>query len=165
MAKDKFKQWMDKVAAIRDWDSEEMLNDPTYNYRLFYDMQPKEANDMLRKNSDAHFTDIGKTVYHPTFSKESYYSNKVNKRFNPRGIIGGTWSDDRTIGRNGSRYTLSESQMDNNWDVIRTIDYMSKAEDQGATLKLPNGTAPVINGIRFGGVLPEVKVIATRKKK
>jgi len=50
---------------------------------------------MLTANPNAHFTDIGKTVYHPTFSNESIYSGKVSD-YNPRGTIGGSWNREGT---------------------------------------------------------------------
>ena len=98
-----------------------------------------------------------------TFSVESDYSGKVSK-YNPKGIIGGTWSATPNLGRNASRYTLSDSQMKHGWDVLRTIDYLSNAEQNGVELRMPNGSYPIIDGIRFGGVLPEITVIGKHKK-
>ena len=119
---------------------------------------------MLNKDADAHFTDIAKTALHPTFSVESDYSGKVSK-YNPKGIVGGTWSDAPRLGKNASRYTLSDSQMKHGWDVLRTINYLSNAENEGVELKLPNGSYPIVDGIRFGGVLPAVTIISKRKNK
>lgn len=164
MPKTKYRRWLEDVAGIRGWDVQEMLNDNTYNYEHFYNAQPKEAQAMLKRNADAHFTDIAKTAFHPTFSIESDYSGKVSK-YNPKGIIGGTWSDAPSLGRNASRYTLSDSQMKNGWDVLRTIDYLSNAEQNGVELRMPNGSYPIIDGIRFGGVLPEIIVTGKRKNK
>jgi len=48
---------------------------------------------ILTADPKAHFTDIGKTVYHPTFSNESSYSGKVSD-FNPRGTVGGSWNEE-----------------------------------------------------------------------
>ena len=70
----------------------EMLNDNTYNYRSFYDNDRYLAEGMLYDNPYAHFSDSGKTVYHPTFSSESMYSGVRDKNFNPEGKIGGVWS-------------------------------------------------------------------------
>lgn len=164
MPKPKYRQWLEDVAGIRGWDVNEMANDNTYNYEHFYNSQPKEAQAMLRKNANAHFTDIAKTVYHPTFSVESDFSGKVSK-YNPKGIIGGTWSNAPKLGRNASRYTLSDSQMKHGWDVLRTIDYLINAEDYGAELRLPNGSYPIVDGIRFAGVLPAVTIKTNRKNK
>ena len=163
MPKTKYRRWLEDVAGIRGWDVQEMLNDNTYNYEHFYNAQPKEAQEMLKRNADAHFTDIAKTAFHPTFSIESDYSGKVSK-YNPKGIIGGTWSDAPNLGKNASRYTLSDSQMKHGWDVRRTIDYLTDAETEGVELRMPNGSYPIIDGIRFGGVLPEITVIGKRKK-
>ena len=164
MPKRKYRRWLEKVAGIKGWDVKEMLNDNEYNYEHFYNAQPKEAQAMLKKDADAHFSDIAKTAFHPTFSVESDYSGKVSK-YNPKGIIGGTWSDAPNLGRNASRYTLSDSQMKHGWDVLRTIDYLSNAEQNGVELRMPNGSYPIIDGIRFGGVLPEIIVTGKRKNK
>lgn len=157
MPKTKYRIWLEKVAGIRGWDTKEMLNDNTYNYEHFYNAQPKEAQEMLKKDADAHFTDIAKTAFHPTFSVESDYSGKVSK-YNPKGIIGGTWSDAPWLGKKASRYTLSDSQMRHDWDVLRTIDYLSRVENNGVELRLPDNSLPIVDGIRFGGILPEVVV-------
>ena len=61
------------------------LNDNTYNYRGYYNKYPKS-----RANADTHWTDEFKTVYHPTFSKESVYSGKESQ-YNPNGRTGGFW--------------------------------------------------------------------------
>ena len=164
MPKPNYRQWLEDVAGMRGWDVNEMARDNTYNYEHFYNTQPKEAQAMLKRNADAHFTDIAKTAFHPTFSIESDYSGKVSK-YNPKGIIGGTWSDAPNLGRNASRYTLSDSQMKHGWDVLRTIDYLSNAEQNGVELRMPNGSYPIIDGIRFGGVLPEIIVTGKRKNK
>lgn len=164
MPKTKYRKWLEDVAGIRGWDTQEMLNDDTYNYEHFYNVQPKEAQAMLKKDADAHFTDIAKTAFHPTFSVESDYSGKVSK-YNPKGIVGGTWSAAPKLGRNASRYTLSDSQMRHGWDVLRTIDYLSRAEPNGVELRLPDGSYPIVDGIRFGGILPEITVVGKRKNK
>lgn len=163
MPNKKFRKWLEDIAGIRGWNVNEMLNDNTYNYEHFYNTQPHEAKDMLNQNSDAHFTDIAKTSNHPTFSIESDYSGKVSK-YNPRGIIGGTWSDAPKLGKNASRYTLSKSQLINNWNIPRTIDYLNMAEDNGVELRLPNGTMPYVDSDRFAGVLPTVYVVAKNLK-
>lgn len=159
MASPSYRNWLKAIGQIRGWDTNEMLNDPTYNYELFYNKRRADALDMLNKNSEAHFSDIGKTSDHPTFSNESYYSGKVNKRYNPSGIIGGTWSE------YPNRYTLSPSQMKNGWNVGRTIKYLENAEDEGVELMLPNNVRPRYDGDIWGGVLPNVNIIGKRKKK
>ena len=156
--KDKYRQWLSDVAAIRGWNANDMANDESYDYNLFYRLQPKEAKAMLNKSSDAHFTDIGKTVYHPTFSNESYYSGRRSIK-NPIGIIGGSWNQD------GSKYTLSKSQIDNNWNIKKTIDYLSNYEPNGVALRIPNGNMPYVNEAYFDKVLPQIVVTAKTKKK
>jgi len=61
------------------------LNDNTYNYRGYYNKYPNGKG-----NAVDHWTDEFKTVYHPTFSKESKYSGKKSQ-YNPKGLTGGTW--------------------------------------------------------------------------
>lgn len=108
----------------------QMLNDNTYNYRQWYNNLPFGAtvNDF-----DGHFPDTYKTVYHPTFSNESMYSPNNNQyipntQYNPNNITGGRWD--------GNNYILSKDQIDNNWDVDRTVDYLLKA-DPGVKLIIP----------------------------
>ena len=62
-----------------------VLNDNTYNYRGYYNKYPNGKG-----NAVDHWTDEFKTVYHPTFSKESKYSEKKSQ-YNPKGIKGGSW--------------------------------------------------------------------------
>ena len=59
--------------------------DPTYDYRAYYNsVTPYERNLVRFAPQGTHFTDIGKTPNHPTFSNESKYSNKKTP--------GGTWN-------------------------------------------------------------------------
>ena len=67
------------------------LNDNTYDYRGFYNKYPNSG-----ANAKTHWTDEFKTVYHPTFSKESIYSGKKSD-MNPYGITGGNWLGDMFI--------------------------------------------------------------------
>lgn len=164
MPKTKFRQWLEKIADIRGESVNNMLNDDTYDYQIYYNTYPKQAKDMLNADSEEHFNDIGKTVYHPSFSNESAYSGKFDLIHNPRGIIGGIWSDNPNIGHRGTTYTLSKSQMDNDWDVGRTMDYLSRNEVNGVQLRLPNGNIPKFGDTYFGGVLPQI-IIKPKKKK
>lgn len=164
MSKKRFRKWLEEVIAVKDWNdvtANDLINDPTYDYEVFYNKQPDLAAGILKDDPRAHFSDIGKTVFHPTFSDESYYSGRRSLR-NPRGIIGGHWGENSN---GNSTYTLSPSQVKNNWDLLNTINYLSDAEDNGAVIYTPNKTLPVINGVRFDGVLPNVEVTAKRKKK
>lgn len=167
MPKPKYRKWLEEVAGLMQEDVNYLLNDPTYSYEYLYNNYPQDRKQIikdLKENNRAHFRDVAKTSEHPTFSIESDFSGKVNK-YNPKGIIGGTWSDAPRLGKNAYRYTLSDSQMKHGWDVLRTIDYLSNAEQNGVELVLPNGSYPIIDGIKFGGVLPEVTIIGKRKNK
>lgn len=139
-----YTKWKQKIKEHKNIDID---NDPTYDYEGFYNSNPSKAWDMLNKDSNAHFTDKYKTVYHPSFSDESIYSGYRNQ-FNPNGIIGGTWIDD-------NNYIMSQSQFDNDWDTDATIDYFNSAEDSPVNLYAPDG-ATVLKGItvtpnKFGG--------------
>ena len=87
-------QTMERVAEqnYKDWGLSssdaalvQALNDNSYNYRGYYNKYPNGKG-----NAVDHWTDEFKTVYHPTFSKESKYSGKKSQ-YNPKGLIGGTW--------------------------------------------------------------------------
>lgn len=139
-----YTKWKEKIKEHKGIDID---NDPTYDYEGFYNSDPDRAWDMLNKDSNAHFTDKYKTVYHPSFSDESIYSGYRNQ-FNPNGITGGTWIDD-------NNYIMSQSQFDNDWDTDATLDYFNSAEDSPVNLYAPDG-ATVLKGItvtpnKFGG--------------
>ena len=142
--KNNFYSWLDQIAdkKAQEWTQApmkplstdevytEMLNDPTYNYKEFYDGQPFLANSMLYAPEFAHFSDYAKTMYHPTFSNESIYSGKVSD-YNPYGIVGGSWNEA------GTEYTPSMSQLANYWNYNRTRDYLDHAEDHTVKINLP----------------------------
>ena len=142
--KNNFYSWMDKLAdkKAQDWTKApmkpldpalvemQMLNDPTYNYETFYNLQPFMAERMLQADPDAHFTDIGKTMYHPTFSDESSFSGYVSD-FNPLGIIGGHWNE------MGTEYTPSASQLQNYFNYNVTRDYLNRNESRPVKINLP----------------------------
>ena len=65
-----------------------ILNDNTYDYRGYYNKYPESS-----ANADTHRNDKFKTVYHPTFSIYSTYSEKVDPNYNPNGLKGGDWDD------------------------------------------------------------------------
>lgn len=78
-----------------------ILNDNTYDYRGYYNKYPDS-----RANADTHWNDEFKTVYHPTFSKYSTYSEKVDPNYNPKGLKGGDWD-------NNGNFIPEYWQMDN----------------------------------------------------
>lgn len=142
--KNDFYTWMDQIAdkKAQEWTKvpmkplstdevyTEMLNDPTYNYKAFYEGRPFIANAMLYAPAFAHFDDYAKTMYHPTFSNQSIYSGKVSD-YNPLGIVGGSWNEE------GTEYTPSMSQLANYWNYNRTRDYLDHAEDHPVKINLP----------------------------
>lgn len=82
VAKENWEKWGD---SSEDAALTRILNANDYDYRGYYNKYPNS-----RANSDTHWTDEFKTVYHPTFSDESIYSGKKSK-FNPEGLKGGHW--------------------------------------------------------------------------
>lgn len=85
--------------------------DPTYDYRAYYNsITPYERNLIRFAPQGSHFTDIGKTPKHPTFSNESKYSNKKTP--------GGTW--------NGNVFVPSIWQFGNNGNEVRN-KYMNNS--------------------------------------
>ena len=78
--------------------------DPTYDYRTYYNsVTPYERNLIRFAPQGTHFTDVGKTPKHPTFSNESKYSNSKKP--------GGTW--------NGNVFVPAIWQFGNNGNAIR----------------------------------------------
>lgn len=94
MPNKKYKSWKRKISKYKKLDID---NDNTYDYEGFYNENPNEAWNMLKKDEDAHFTDRFKTVYHPTFSIYSKYSGVKHPIYNPNGFEGGKWLNDDTV--------------------------------------------------------------------
>lgn len=99
LAKFKAKEWGENEDIILT----EMLNDNTYNYKQMYEDNP---NYNIQKG---HFEDTYKTVYHPTFSKESMYSGKKSQ-YNPEGITGGWWDYNNKIFHAGYKQDIRNTQ-------------------------------------------------------
>ena len=106
-----------KVDPYYDWARNTSSNlrisfiDPTYDYRTYYDsVTPYERNLIRFAPQGTHFTDIGKTPKHPTFSNESIYSNKK--------YPGGTW--------NGNVFVPNIWQFGNNGNKVRN-KYMNNS--------------------------------------
>lgn len=80
-----------KIEPYYDWARNTSSNlhisfiDPTYDYRAYYNSVTPYERALIRfAPQGTHFTDIGKTPKHPTFSNESKYSNAKTP--------GGTWN-------------------------------------------------------------------------
>lgn len=124
--------------------------DITYDYQGFYNENPKLAKEVL-KDKESHFPDTYKTIYHPTFSTESKYSGKIDKRYNPKGLVGGTWEDDHT-------YRMSYDGYRSPISMDERKAYLENAENNGVQLLEADGSLPVYDGISWGGVLPTVTI-------
>lgn len=108
------------------------INDPTYDYRGYYNKYPNS-----RANASTHWTDEFKTVYHPTFSDESIYSGKVHPKYNPHGLTGGHWLNDIYIPpKYQSTFKFAEGG-DTSYDdklidfVIQEEGFLEEPEDIG----------------------------------
>lgn len=139
-------KWKKEIAKHKGIDID---NDKTYNYQAFFEEDPQRAWDMLKKDSEAHFTDKYKTVWHPTFSDESVYSGHKSK-YNPQGLVGEHWE--------GNTFRMSDSLYGSPVSLDERQQYLIDNEPNGASLLESDGALPVYDGIPWGGVLPEVIV-------
>ena len=129
--------YMDKLAQrmSNEWNVSEdqaltqMLNDNTYNYRAFYDNNRKMAIKSLSDPSGAHFSDVCKTMYHPTFSNESIYSGNVSD-YDPLGLVGG-----QLVGDN--KYIPSTDQLNRYFNYNKTRSYMNNNGDRKVKIIMP----------------------------
>lgn len=84
----------------------DMLNNNAYDYKAFYDQDPQSAWEYLNSPDGTHFTDIGKTVNHETFSNESMYSSEnygdLGTGANPYNIVGPHWNGEQLIDNQGN---------------------------------------------------------------
>lgn len=126
---DDYNKW---VEAIENYKGIHIKDDPDYDYKGFYNENPNYAWSMLNKEAKAHFSDKYKTASHPTFSKESIYSGYKNI-FNPKGITGGTWHDN-------NNYQLSEDQINIDWDIDRTLEYIKEVENDIVNVLAPDNS-------------------------
>ena len=148
-SKDDYSTWKKKIG---DYKGIIVDGDDTYDYYNFFKDNPQMAWDMLNDNPEAHFTDKYKTPNHPTYSNESIYSRTPY-------IQGGTWNDySPTVMEQKWNYALSPSQVNSNWDVERTINYLSEAENEGAYVTDSNGRYPIVDGTVLGGTLTPVTI-------
>lgn len=148
-SKDDYNTWKKKIG---DYKGIIVDGDDTYDYYNFFKDNPQMAWDMLSDNPEAHFIDKYKTPNHPTYSDESIYSRTPY-------IQGGTWNDysPTVIGQKWN-YALSPSQVNSNWDVERTINYLANAENEGAYVTDSNGRYPIVGGTVLGGTLTPVTI-------
>ena len=129
--------YMDKLAQrmSNEWNVSEdqaltqMLNDNTYNYRAFYDNNIKMAIKSLSDPSVAHFSDVGKTMYHPTFSNQPIYSGNISD-YNPLGLVGGQWVGD-------NKYIPSTDQLNMYFNYNKTRSYMNNNGDRKVKIIMP----------------------------
>lgn len=123
--------------------------DPTYDYRAYYNSVTPYERALIRfAPQGTHFTDIGKTPKHPTFSNESKYSNDKTP--------GGTWNGNVFVpsiwqfGNNGN--SRRNKYMNNSGEgyfngIVNVFPTSRKRNSLGCRTKLRNGgwKAPVYN--------------------
>lgn len=141
--------WKEKASRYKHLNID---NDRTYDYEGWYNENPRRAWDFLNDSPDAHFDDKYKTVYHPTFSTQSKYSGVIDSKFNPQGLVGGTWSKDNHT------FTMSPDDYRGPVSMDERKAYLENAEDNGVQLREADGSLPVYDNIIWGGVLPNVTV-------
>lgn len=155
-----YNNWKKKIAEHMGIRPDE---DNTYDYEAYFKKYPEEAWKMLKGDPTAHFSDEFKTVYHPTFSSKSIgndgsiYSGVRNSKTNPQGLVGGTWSPDyHTFTMSPDGYRGPVSMDDRKW-------YLENSEDNGVQLREADGSLPIYDGIPWGGVLPNVNIVSSRR--
>lgn len=141
--------WKEKASNYKHLDID---NDNTYDYEGWYNENPERAWNLLKDDPNAHFDDRYKTVYHPTFSTQSKYSGVRDDRFNPQGLIGGTWSED------GHTFIMSPDGYRGPVSMDERKTYLENAEDYGVQLREANGSLPIYDNTIWGGVLPNVTI-------
>lgn len=137
-----YKDWLQKAMIYKGIDDLK-----GYDYKGWYNEDPKRAYAFLNDDPEAHFDDKYKTVYHPTFSDQSIYSGVVHPVFNPQGLKGGKWvNDHKYISPRISPVSMDER-----------IDYVNGAENDGVQIRTSEDEPLwVDDGTRYDGVLPQV---------
>lgn len=148
-----------KIEPYYDWARNTSSNlgisfiDPTYDYRAYYNSVTPYERALIRfAPQGTHFTDIGKTPKHPTFSNESKYSNYKTP--------GGTWNGNVFVpniwqfGNNGNN--RRNKYMNNSGEGyfngrVNVFPTSRKRHRLGCRTKLRNGgwKAPVYNTNKY----------------
>lgn len=155
-------------AKSKEWNEDQdlvfiqMANDNIYNYRQMYEDNP---NYNIEKG---HFTDKYKTVYHPTFSNESIYSDEKSE-YNPKGSIGGSWEYENKQFILGPDQNLDYSQQyldiaDPGWKAVRkyadgTDGIVDELKSNSRTILTPEEQSYLLNKSRqrqrmSGAIIP-----------
>ena len=141
---DEYNKWLENEARLNSkiWGMpydkvlQQMRNDNSYNYRKFYELQKANPNNPEYQrdlNGNAHYNDIGKSVYHPTASIYSYYSGRKDPKWNPTGAKFGEWVD------NNHEYRLSNDMLRAGSNPYETFDYLGDSEEEGVRLRNEKG--------------------------
>lgn len=94
-----------------------------YDYKALYDSDPSADPSQIKLGLYDYYpeNEVGQTANYPFFSSKSYYSGKQHPLYNPKGVIGG---DLRYEGKDTVVYQLSQSQVDNGWDLKHTFTHI-----------------------------------------
>lgn len=141
---DEYNEWLENEARLNSkiWGMpydkvlQQMRNDKSYNYRKFYELQKANPNNPEYQrdlDGNAHYNDIGKSVYHPTASIYSYYSSRKDPKWNPTGAKFGEWLD------NNHEYRLSDDMLRAGSNPYETFDYLGDNEEEGVRLRNEKG--------------------------
>ena len=141
---DEYNKWLENEARLNSkiWGMpydkvlQQMRNDNSYNYRKFYELQKVNPNNPEYQrdlDGNAHYNDIGKSVYHPTASIYSYYSGRKDPKWNPTGAKFGEWVD------NNHEYRLSNDMLRAGSNPYETFDYLGDSEEEGVRLRDERG--------------------------
>lgn len=142
--KDEYNRWLENEARLNskiwgipyDKVLQQMRNDKSYNYRKFYELQKANPNNPEYQRDlegNAHYNDIGKSIYHPTASIYSYYSGRKDSKWNPTGAKFGEWLD------NNHEYRLSDDMLRAESNPYETFDYLGENETEGVRLRDERG--------------------------
>lgn len=88
-----FSDWANKASAYKGI---KIKDDPTYDYKGWYNEDPNRAYALLNDDPNAHFDDRWKTPYHPTYG--------YDLALDPNGVFyGGTLPAVQIIGKRGKK--------------------------------------------------------------
>lgn len=124
-----FSDWANKASAYKGI---KIKDDPTYDYKGWYNEDPNRAYALLNDDPNAHFDDRWKTPYHPTYSDQSVFSNAKHP--------GGTW------GRRDFR-DIYYAPFASNVPFGRRLNYIIDAENNGAMIANNAGMIPKVKDV------------------
>lgn len=141
MNEQEFQNWYAKVREQKPFLPANPDDEKDYDYRVFYDKMPEEANKLVSGDPNAHFNDIGKRPSHPTFSEESIYSTNETP--------GGKWIDK---GNGKWEYQHSWYTFQNK---DKTTGYIKNNEKPGSVIMTYKGAIIPQYSVQNNNTVPE----------